>query len=86
MLEDSLREAPTIGSYKYIRLNVGCIMLLIFLSLFERCYIGIKAPISCTLVFWVLLLLCCMTFVFQVGERIKLILRRKEMSWLFLEV
>ena len=52
----------------------------------ERQYIGIKAPRSSNLVFWVLLLLYCVTFGFQIGKTIKVILRRKGMSWLISRV
>ena len=60
LLEDYLRGASTLSSYKYIRLKVGCIMLIISSVYFERRSIGIITPSSCTLVFWVLIffLLC----------------------------
>ena len=43
-----------------------------FFFFFPRCYISIKAPKSCTLVFWELLLLCCVNLCFELGRQLEL--------------
>jgi hypothetical protein len=80
MLAELLQEASTLNSK--VHKSRGWVDYASFSR--ERCYIGIRAPRSCIVVFSVLLLFHCV--VFQVGETIRITLQRKDISWLFFEV